>query len=122
MSVTIELNLRPLNSLQKNLPQRVGQTLRALAFDGEGFMKKGMGTSPSQPGEFPGVETGKLRNSIRAEKESTFAWEITTDDEKAPYLEFGTSRMAPRPFMAPTLDYLAQVAPERFAGFLEKSL
>jgi hypothetical protein len=133
MSVKIELNMRALNRLQKNLPQITGARLRALAYEGEAYIKQSFGASPSQPGEPPGVDTGKLRLSIRAEKESTFAWSIATDAEYAPYLEFGTSmktdglapgnvRMRPRPFMGPGLDYIASIAPDRFNGFLEKSL
>lgn len=121
-AVKIELNLGPLNKLQEQLPQRVGIALRALALDGEAFIKLSFGTSPSPAGGPPGVDTGKLRNSIRAEKEGTLRWQIATDTEYGPYLEYGTSRMAARPFMGPGLYYIAQEAPQRFAGFLEESL
>jgi hypothetical protein len=122
MSVTIELNTRKLDSLLRNLNNITDRALGGLAFDGEAYIKQSMGSSPSAPGEPPGVDTGKLRNSIRAAKERTLQWAISTDTEYGPHLEYGTSRMAPRPFMGPGLDYLARTAPEWFAGFLEKSL
>ena len=120
-NVTIRLDIKRLEGIQRNLPELAGRAIASLAFEGEGYIKKNMGASPSAPGEFPGVDTGKLRNSIRAEKEATLRWVVTTDTEYAAHLEFGTSRMAPRPFMSPTLDYLSQIAPDWFAGFLELS-
>lgn len=122
MSVTVNLDIRKLERLQRELGGITGRALAGLAFDGEAYIKQSMGTSPSAPGDPPGVDTGKLRNSIRAAKESTFTWAISTDTEYAAHLEFGTSRMAPRPFFGPGLDYLARTAPAWFEGFLEKSL
>jgi HK97 gp10 family phage protein len=122
MSVTVHLDIRKLERLQRDLDRITDRAVAGLAFDGEAYIKQSFGTSPSQPGETPGVDTGKLRNSIRAERERAAQWAISTDTEYAAHLEFGTSRMAPRPFMSPALDYLARTAPEWFAGFLEKSL
>jgi phage gpG-like protein len=122
MSVTVHLDIRKLERLQRDLDRITDRAVAGLAFDGEAYIKQSFGTSPSQPGETPGVDTGKLRNSIRAERERAAQWAISTDTEYAAHLEFGTSRMAPRPYMAPGLDYLARTAPEWFAGFLEKSL
>jgi hypothetical protein len=122
MSVTIELNTRKLNGLLRNLNKITDRAVGGLAFDGEAYIKQSMGASPSAAGDPPGVDTGKLRQSIRAEKEAALRWAISTDTEYAAHLEFGTSRMAPRPYMAPGLDYLARTAPEWFAGFLERSL
>lgn len=60
--------------------------------------------NPSSPGEPPHKMLGDLQRSI--------AWEMISDDEArigtnskyATPLEFGTSRMAARPFMRATLD------------------
>jgi hypothetical protein len=122
MSVTIELNTRKLNGLLRNLNKITDRAVGGLAFDGEAYIKQSMGASPSAAGDPPGVDTGKLRQSIRAERERAAQWAISTDTEYAVHLEFGTSRMAPRPFMSPGLDYLARTAPAWFEGFLEKSL
>jgi hypothetical protein len=122
MSVRIELNTRKLDNLLRNLDKITDRALGGLAFDGEAYIKGSMGASPSAAGDPPGVDTGKLRNSIRAEREKALRWSVSTDTEYGPHLEFGTSRMAPRPFMGPGLDYLARTAPAWFEGFLEKSL
>lgn len=60
----------------------------------------------SAPGEPPAVDTGRLRASIIHEIEREFrTWigTVGTNVEYAPSLEFGTTKMAARPFMLITL-------------------
>ena len=68
----------------------------------ESYIKKSFGTSPSQPGEPPGVDTGRLRASITHEIEEAL-WDIIgrvgTNVEYARYLELGTRKMSPRPYL-----------------------
>lgn len=63
--------------------------------------------SPSEPGEGPGVISGRLRGSI--------TWRLSQDAESpyvdvgtavfyAPFLENGTRYMEPRPFLRPALE------------------
>lgn len=64
------------------------------------------GLSPSLPGEPPKVVEGDLRRSIGAEarinkKEPKVVGRFGSSDPKAIYLEFGTARMAARPFLRP---------------------
>lgn len=64
---------------------------------------------PSSPGEPPAVDTGRLRASIthRLEgggRDTRTKGYVGTNVEYAPYLEFGTSRMAARPFLTPALE------------------
>ena len=63
--------------------------LEAIGLVAEGYAKK---ITP--------VDTGRLRNSIShaVEKEAAY---IGTNVEYAPYVELGTSKMAPRPFLKP---------------------
>jgi HK97 gp10 family phage protein len=59
----------------------------------------------SAPGEAPAVLFGHLRNSIKYRVVSDGAnvfGIVGSTLEKAPWLEFGTSKMAPRPFLQPT--------------------
>ena len=62
----------------------------------------------SAPGETPAVDTGVLVNSIKTELVSSSdseAWvQVGTGVEYAEWLEFGTSKMAARPFMRPAYD------------------
>lgn len=55
----------------------------------------------SKPGEAPNQDTGVLGNNIEVEQPQDFTVEVVS---KAPYaraLEFGTSRVAERPYMRP---------------------
>lgn len=67
------------------------------------------------------VRTGRLRSSIRLEKVSDLAYVVVAGHpvkEKgrpyyAPFVEFGTRRMAPRPFMRPAADRAVQTIRSR---------
>lgn len=51
------------------------------------------------------VDTGALRNSISSDiTDGRYAAEIGPTVEYAPYVEYGTSRMAPQAYMGPALD------------------
>ncbi len=57
------------------------------------------------------VDTGRLRDSIRPKELNELQWEVRTGTEYAIYVEYGTRRMRPRPYMRP--------AAERVRGWLE---
>ncbi len=61
--------------------------------------------TPSAPGAVPHVQTGNLRASISSAQlnKDTFVVGPTKSAAYGKFLEFGTSRMAPRPFMFPAL-------------------
>lgn len=62
---------------------------------------------PSLPGNPPAPDSGNLRSSIHYTVEGTgknTVGRIGTDVEYGKWLEFGTSRMAPRPWLKPSLD------------------
>ncbi|MFC6591676.1 HK97-gp10 family putative phage morphogenesis protein [Deinococcus lacus] len=58
----------------------------------------------SAPGDSPAVQTGRLRQSITVQKVKAGRYRVGTNVEYAPYLEFGTRNMQPRPFMRPALE------------------
>lgn len=57
----------------------------------------------SAPSEPPAPDTGVLRNSIDYELTSETTSRVGTNEVYAEPLEFGTTRIAPRPFMRPSL-------------------
>lgn len=61
----------------------------------------------SMPGDPPKVKTGRLRASITHRvgyEGKEVVGEVGTNVEYAAPLEYGSSRMAPRPFLGPALD------------------
>lgn len=65
-----------------------------------------IGLNPSKPGEPPKKITAQLQNSIQGEVETTknsISGSVGSNLDKSQHLEFGTSKMKPRPFLRPTL-------------------
>jgi len=62
----------------------------------------GLVPSPSPPGHAPAAPTGRLRSSITHEIEGTTG-RVGTNVEYALFLELGTEKMSPRPFLRPAL-------------------
>jgi HK97 gp10 family phage protein len=78
-----------------------GQAVRRLK---SGRLK---GLDPSHPGEPPKVLYGRLRQSIAhvvARQGADVAARIGSNVVYAPFLEYGTNRMAARPFLRPSLE------------------
>src|SRR6185503_18841376 len=57
----------------------------------------------SAPGEAPATQSGELEESIKAQLVSAHAASTFSTDPKAPYLEYGTANMEPRPVWTQTL-------------------
>lgn len=58
----------------------------------------------SSPGQAPNQDTGVLANNIEAILKEPLVAEVSSNAPYSSPLEFGTSRMEPRPFMAPARD------------------
>ncbi len=65
----------------------------------------GLPNRSSAPGEPPATQSGRLKTS-RTIRFRGLRGEIVYDAGYAGYLETGTSKMAPRPFVKPVLDEL----------------
>jgi HK97 gp10 family phage protein len=112
--------LAPLKNLGNTLPKEVDVALRSAALLVEGTAKKkishggrsgrlysgrrgGRSHQASAPGQPPKTDTGRLVASITHNFEHMSA-EVGSDVLYAPYLEMGTSKMSPRPWLKPSLD------------------
>ncbi len=116
----IRLNLRP-----KRLMSKVGNRLEknmevATVFVRDEVKKKlnrgqptrtlrsgsVIGLDPSKPREPPKKITAQLQNSIRTKvirRKNAIIGLVVTNLKKGRWLEFGTSKMKPRPYLRPTL-------------------
>ncbi|MFA5761722.1 MAG: HK97-gp10 family putative phage morphogenesis protein [Dehalococcoidales bacterium] len=90
------------DDVYKKIHNEQKKRVRQAAIFLESYIKKSFGTSPSSPGEPPGVDTGRLRNSITHEIEEAL-WDIIgrvgTNVEYGKWLELGTKDMSPRPYL-----------------------
>jgi HK97 gp10 family phage protein len=62
---------------------------------------------PSLPGEPPNADTGQLDRSIHVEQVDDLTARVVANAPHAVPLEFGTSKMAERPFMRPAAKKVA---------------
>lgn len=110
----IRLDDRKLQRLIRSTPGDADDGVEALAREGERIVKESFNTSPpgrtygrhvaSQPGYPPNIDSGKLLNAIAVRKPRSLQRIVHTGDaEHAAPLEFGTSKMAARPFMRPMI-------------------
>lgn len=69
--------------------------------------RQGGGTYPhvaAAEGETPNTDTGKLVSSIAAEKVAEAEYDVGTNLEYGEFLEMGTVKMRPRPWLIPALN------------------
>jgi HK97 gp10 family phage protein len=64
----------------------------------------GKGHIPSKPGEPPNADTHGLDRQIETEAVGPLKVRVTSNAPYSAFLEFGTSRMAARPFMMPAAE------------------
>lgn len=86
INVTINSNA---DLFRNALPEQIAQALEAIGLTAEAHAK-----------ELCPVDTGRLRNSISHARDDTAAY-IGTNVEYAAYVELGTSKMKPRPYLRP---------------------
>lgn len=114
MDIEIKLDLSKLRAIKdKGGKEAVRRALGTLAYLLEAEAKKQLEGSrsgriygehqASAPGEAPATLTGNLKNTIVAEPEGdgTKRWVVAVGAEQGAGLEFGTQKIAPRPFMRP---------------------
>lgn len=94
-----------LGQIAAALPFRVGGQSKATA-DAirEDIQTSWSMGSPSSPGQPPAIVTGRLDESIEVERISPSIWSVKSDAPYAAFLEFGTRKMAPRPFFKPAAE------------------
>jgi HK97 gp10 family phage protein len=105
----LESLMRKLEAKQAQVKRATKRGVTKACLIVEAYAKENMTPeSPSAPGEPPAVVLGTLKASIthRVEEEDmeTAGYTGTSLEDYPKALEFGTSRMAARPFMFPALE------------------
>jgi HK97 gp10 family phage protein len=122
MTTRVEVDKVKLERVIRESPNRAHDLVFTLLHDAEAYAKENMGRagSPAPAGEFPGIVTGVLKNSLTVEPVSQLSGALITDNvDYAVYLELGTSKMQARPFMQPTAAWMEGEIPRRFREFIE---
>lgn len=116
LKVRVKLDKRALEAWARDLPANAEAALDTLADEGARYARSSMkpGPGPSKPGDFPNVQSGRLRASITVYTPAALRRRIASDVEYASALEFGTRTMAARPFFAPTLVVVGKLAGDVF--------
>ncbi len=118
MPASYKLEMAGLERLQKELVPKADQIVGKIAYAIEAQAKRSMqGTKSgrvykrgerehqaSAPGEPPAIDMGALVNSIYVGKPGPGTRDVGATMEYASYLEFGTSRMAARPWLIPAVE------------------
>lgn len=91
--VVTEIVFNRLPELQGQLRQRASVAIRKAAHDVEARAK-----------DIVPVDTGNLKNSIQTAMESDLTAIVGTHVEYAPYVEYGTRKMAARPYLGPAAE------------------
>lgn len=81
----------------------------------------GKGHVPSRPGEPPHNDTGVLANNIETVQIGPLHVEVSSNAPYAAALEYGTSRMAARPYMAPAAAKARDALPRGVAAAVNRA-
>lgn len=72
---------------------------------GRTYTRGGRIHTASAPGQFPAIDTGALAGSMQYQiARGTYTIRLYSEDPKALYLEYGTSKMLARPFLTPATE------------------
>jgi HK97 gp10 family phage protein len=71
------------------------------------YQRRGIRHPSSAPGQAPATDTGRLANSIIFEQVGPVSVTVGSALIYAAYLEYGTTRMAPRPAWRPAVEAMA---------------
>ena len=127
MTVQADFSKMEVFKTRAQVAAAAGLTRVAIAMQGKmrAKMTKRTDRKPSAPGEAPAVQKGRLRNSI-VHQPATAATLIARVGTNVPYgkhLEFGTSKMAARPWLGPVrLEYSTGKAQRVFASAFSRTL
>lgn len=116
---SVQIDKEKLTNLIRTSPGKASNLVNAMGLDGVAYTVRSFTVSVSEPGEAPGVVTGALKNSIHMEKISEFSVAIVAGVDYAAHLEFGTEKMAPRPFFGPMAAYLQRHVMDYWRTFVE---
>lgn len=106
ISVTFKGDKKDIGAIIRNVAFAIEAEMKVLMTgpkSGRQYRRGSRIHTASAPGEAPAVDTGFLINSIQTHIKSDTEAEIIIPAEYAEGLEFGTSKVAARPFVRPAI-------------------
>lgn len=107
--IEIRIDTSILDKMITEQPQKLGRWMSHFAEIIVTDIKLSFGASPSAAGDPPGVDTGALRASMKWENTGPHERTISDGVEYGQYLEDGTEKIMPRPFMRPAFDRAKEI-------------
>lgn len=123
-SVKIQLDMKRLDAITKNAPQRADEICGEITFELVADIGTHWGPQsppPSPPGTPPGRDTAALANSIKGRRERPLRWIVSDGVIYGVEHEFGNpARNLPaRPWMRPAVDRIKKQMAEKFKGLVK---
>lgn len=110
-----------IDSIVKEYAERAVEDMkRSMQSPKRGQMRDGH--IASAPGESPAVYSTELINSLSVDKIKKSSYEVSADAEHAMYLEYGTHKIAPRPFFFKALEKNAKKMMQALANKIKRDL
>ena len=94
---TVSITFNKFPEIAQAMPGKTSDVVRKTAFDIEGEAKK-----------LVPVDTGTLKGSIEAERETDFLYVVHPNTEYEKFVEFGTRHMSAQPYMTPAAESLRE--------------
>lgn len=118
--IKVTIDDRGMVKLGREAEDRADRLLGKLAFDLKADIDVHWSRkSPSAPGDPPGVDTGTLKNSITTQPVARGHWRVGDGVDYGYWLEYGTARMKPRPFMRPAAERIVKKLVDVFKAIVE---
>jgi len=95
--------------IKREMPAAIESQVQAAAYACEAYAK-----------DLCPVDTGALKASIKADKESALLWTVAPHTEYAVYVEFGTRRMRAQPYMRPAAERVRVEFPKLLVSAIVK--
>lgn len=137
----IDAAIEKLSKTKKQLKSNIGQAVADVCLKVQNECQMGMTNTnvnnavsygkrkhhPSLPNEYPAVDYGDLRRSITIEVEENDdtakgrVGSVITNPPYPTYLEYGTSKMRPRPWLRPSVEKNEEFTRKRFEKAMKDS-
>lgn len=112
-------------AIRREVGKAVGLSAELVATEAAASISEGSASGPdhvpSAPGEPPNADTGRLDGHITTVRRSELAVDVISAAPYAADLEFGTSRMAARPYLRPATAKKRRQAIELIARAVRRS-